>query len=106
MAIAKFKIDLSGIPKEILQEEGGDKILKLRISTPRGPKTLCLRDNEVICTEDEFVIHTLTHYRPPRIPIKHRPGVRKKSVYHDYGRHKKKRPFTPVDAEVDHHHNL
>jgi len=104
---AKFKIDLSGIPKGVLQEDAGDKVLKLRVPTPNGPKTLILRHKDVVHTEDPFVIHILMHYHPPKIPLKHSPGgKRKRVVYHDYDRHKKKRPFTLVDVDTEHHHTL
>ena len=106
MAVSKFKIDLSGLPSEILQEDGGDVVLKLRINTPTGPKTLVLRDQEVVRTEDPFVIRALTYYRPPRIPIKHHPGGVEGAAYHKYSDHEDKRPFATVGASTTHQHVL
>lgn len=106
MTVAKFKIDLSGLPPEILQEDEGDTVLKLRVRTVTGRTTILLRDQEVVRTEDPFITEALTNYRPPRIPIKHHPGGAESVAYHDYGDYEAIRPLATVAANTTHQHVL
>lgn len=107
MTVRKFRFSLSEVPSELHQDDGGDSVVKLRLPTLTGHKTITLRDQEVVRTEDDpLVDHALENYHPPKIPLQHHPSGVPTVAYHNYADHAAKRPFTEVATNTTHHHVL
>ncbi len=75
MAVEKYRVSLDGLPAHLIHQEDDVDVLKLKLHTQGGRKSLSLYEGQVIRTEDPFVKTQLASYRVPKmVPI----HVRKK----------------------------
>jgi hypothetical protein len=105
VSVRKFKFQLDLVPTQVHRKHRNAAVLKIRVPTKRGKQDLILKDGDVVFTEDDPIAEfALTHYRPPKIPIKHHPKGVKTHMYHAYEEHCAKRPFVEIfdDSTSDH----
>jgi len=109
MTIKKFKLFFEKLPKNILHDHEGKKVLKLQFMTLFGSRRFTFEDGIVIQTYDPLIQAQLQNYTPPRLPIKTRPKgdleAEMKAPY-EHKDFKKVKPFKKVSKNTQHHVEL
>jgi hypothetical protein len=108
MEFEYFKVYLKGLPDSVLKQRGRKKILHLRVASLAGPVEIEFSAGDVIRTDDWKTAAALSHYRVPKVGIKHKPKGEKKfkHAYHDHEDHKKLRVFKKTKKTDKFHHEV